>query len=151
MPVCASTGPVIGRCWQHQPSTGPVLAHNGLVTGRLYYQPMPFREIIAKQVATVDILYAEYVGMIVSCTHPVVAMVNASRRIYIILLVRPLCVSVSVSVCVCSRTPPRPLVGLTFFRGNINLIPWSNLIYISWPWDKGQCHQRSLKLFPSLF
>jgi len=23
----ASTGPVLGRCWQHRPSTGPVLAN----------------------------------------------------------------------------------------------------------------------------
>ena len=26
MPVCASTGPFLGRCWQHRPRTGPVLA-----------------------------------------------------------------------------------------------------------------------------
>ena len=26
MPLCASTGPVLVRCWQHQTSTGPVLA-----------------------------------------------------------------------------------------------------------------------------
>ena len=26
MPVCASTGPVLGRCCQNRPSTGPVLA-----------------------------------------------------------------------------------------------------------------------------
>ena len=29
MPVGASTRPVLVRCWQHRPSTGPVLAHNG--------------------------------------------------------------------------------------------------------------------------
>ena len=26
MPLCATTGLVLGRCWQHRPSTGPVLA-----------------------------------------------------------------------------------------------------------------------------
>ena len=30
MPLCASTGPVLGRCWQHWPSTGSVLAHNSM-------------------------------------------------------------------------------------------------------------------------
>ena len=33
MPLCASTGPVPGRCWQHRPGTGPVLATNGMFTG----------------------------------------------------------------------------------------------------------------------
>ena len=33
MPVCASTGLVLGRCWQHRTSTGPVLAHNGMFMG----------------------------------------------------------------------------------------------------------------------
>ena len=33
MPVCASTGPVLVRCWQHRPSTGPVLACHGMFTG----------------------------------------------------------------------------------------------------------------------
>ena len=30
MPLCASTGPVLVQCCQHRPSTGPVLAHNGV-------------------------------------------------------------------------------------------------------------------------
>ena len=30
MPLVASTGPVLVRCWQHQPRTGPVLATNGI-------------------------------------------------------------------------------------------------------------------------
>jgi len=30
MLVCASTGPVLDRCFQHRPSIGPVLAHMGL-------------------------------------------------------------------------------------------------------------------------
>ena len=30
MPLGASTGPVLGRCCQHWPSTGPVLVHNGM-------------------------------------------------------------------------------------------------------------------------
>jgi len=33
MLLCASTGPVVGRCWQHRTSTGPVLATNGVFTG----------------------------------------------------------------------------------------------------------------------
>jgi len=33
MPLVASTGPVLARCWQHRPSTGPVLARNGMFTG----------------------------------------------------------------------------------------------------------------------
>jgi len=32
MPLVASTWPVLVRCWQHRPSTGPVLAHNGMGT-----------------------------------------------------------------------------------------------------------------------
>ena len=35
MPLVASTGPVLVRCWQHRPSTGPVLAHNGMFMGML--------------------------------------------------------------------------------------------------------------------
>jgi len=31
MLLCASTGPVLVRGWQHQTSTGPVLAHNGML------------------------------------------------------------------------------------------------------------------------
>ena len=34
MPLCASTGPVLGRCCQHRTSTGPVLATNGMFTGK---------------------------------------------------------------------------------------------------------------------
>ena len=30
MPLCASTGPVLGRRCQHRTSTGPVLATNGM-------------------------------------------------------------------------------------------------------------------------
>ena len=30
MPLVDATGPVLVRCWQHQPSTGPVLAHTGM-------------------------------------------------------------------------------------------------------------------------
>jgi len=37
MPLCAGTGPVLGRCWQHPPSTGPVLATNGMFTGFLVF------------------------------------------------------------------------------------------------------------------
>ena len=33
MPLCASTGPVLVRCCRHRPSTGPVLATNGMFTG----------------------------------------------------------------------------------------------------------------------
>ena len=33
MPVCASTGPVLGRCCQHRTSTVPVLAHYGMFMG----------------------------------------------------------------------------------------------------------------------
>ena len=33
MPLCASTGPVLGRWWQHRTSTGRVLAHNGMFMG----------------------------------------------------------------------------------------------------------------------
>ena len=32
MPLCASTGPVLGRCCQHRTSTGPVLVTNGMFT-----------------------------------------------------------------------------------------------------------------------
>jgi len=32
MPLVASTGPVLVRCCQHRPSTGPVLAHTGMFT-----------------------------------------------------------------------------------------------------------------------
>jgi len=35
MPIVASTGPVLVRCWQHRPSIGPVLAHNGMFMGML--------------------------------------------------------------------------------------------------------------------
>ena len=35
MPLVASTGPVLVRCCQHRPSTGPVLAHNGMFTSCL--------------------------------------------------------------------------------------------------------------------
>jgi len=31
MPLVASTGHVLARCWQHRTSTGPVLAHNGML------------------------------------------------------------------------------------------------------------------------
>ena len=33
MPLVASTGPVLVLCWQHLPSTSPVLAHNGMFMG----------------------------------------------------------------------------------------------------------------------
>ena len=33
MQLCASTGPVLVRCWQHRTSTSPVLAHNGMFMG----------------------------------------------------------------------------------------------------------------------
>ena len=33
MLLVASTGPVLVRCCQHRPSTGPVLAHNGMFMG----------------------------------------------------------------------------------------------------------------------
>ena len=39
MPLAISTGPVLGRCWQHRPSTGPVLAYNGMCMGLLDYIP----------------------------------------------------------------------------------------------------------------
>ena len=35
MPVCASTGPVQGRCCQHRPITGPVPATNDMFTGHM--------------------------------------------------------------------------------------------------------------------
>ena len=31
MPLVASIGPVLVRCWHYRPSTGPVLAHNGMI------------------------------------------------------------------------------------------------------------------------
>ena len=37
MPLVASTGPVLVRCCQHRPSTGPVLAHNGMLMGKWVY------------------------------------------------------------------------------------------------------------------
>ena len=33
MPLCARTGPVLGRYCQHRASTGPVLARKGMFTG----------------------------------------------------------------------------------------------------------------------
>ena len=33
MPLRAGTGPVLVRCCQHWPSTGPVLVHNGMFMG----------------------------------------------------------------------------------------------------------------------
>ena len=33
MPAWTSTGPVLVRCWQHWPSTGPELAHYGMFRG----------------------------------------------------------------------------------------------------------------------
>jgi len=33
LPLVASTGPVLVRCWQHRPSIGPVLAHTSMFTG----------------------------------------------------------------------------------------------------------------------
>ena len=51
-----------------------------------------------------------------------------------------------VCLCVCQRTPPRPLGRFTsFFWENVQHMPGSNINYISWPWVKGQGHQRSLK------
>ena len=38
MRLCASTGPVLWRCWQHRPSTGPVLAHNRMFMGTWSFQ-----------------------------------------------------------------------------------------------------------------
>ena len=40
IPVCASTGPVLGRCCQHRTSTGPVLATNGMFTGLLSWHAL---------------------------------------------------------------------------------------------------------------
>ena len=37
MTLVASTGPVLVRCWQDRPSTGPVLAHNGMFMGQPMY------------------------------------------------------------------------------------------------------------------
>jgi len=34
-PLRTSTGPVLDRCWQHRPSTGPVLATNGMFSDML--------------------------------------------------------------------------------------------------------------------
>jgi len=34
--VGAITGPVLGRCWQHRPSTGPVPARNGMFQVAFY-------------------------------------------------------------------------------------------------------------------
>ena len=34
MPLVASTGPILDRCCQHRPSTGPVLAYTGMFMGR---------------------------------------------------------------------------------------------------------------------
>ena len=47
MPLVASTGPVLVRCCQHRPSTGPVLAHTGMFTGvLLFYIPVPVLEAV---------------------------------------------------------------------------------------------------------
>jgi len=35
MPLSASIGPVLGRCYQHRTSIRPVLAHTGIFTGVL--------------------------------------------------------------------------------------------------------------------
>ena len=37
IPLAASTGPVLSRCWQHRPSTGPVLTNDGMFTGNFHY------------------------------------------------------------------------------------------------------------------
>ena len=42
MPLCASTGPVLGPCCQHRTSSGPVLATNGMFTGK----PFMIRETL---------------------------------------------------------------------------------------------------------
>jgi len=47
MPVWASTGLVLVRCWQHWPSTGPVLAHYGMFLG--YSIPQTIRVITYQQ------------------------------------------------------------------------------------------------------
>jgi len=36
MPLCASTGPVLVQCCQHQTSTGPVLATNDMILHTIY-------------------------------------------------------------------------------------------------------------------
>ena len=43
MPLVASTGPVLVRCCQHRPSTGPVLAHNCMFIG-FYLENVGFLE-----------------------------------------------------------------------------------------------------------
>ena len=44
-PLCASTGPVLGRCCQHRPNTGPVLATNGRFTGMLKLESFNFDHV----------------------------------------------------------------------------------------------------------
>ena len=36
IPLVASTGHVLVRCWQHRPSTRPVVAHNGMFMGKAF-------------------------------------------------------------------------------------------------------------------
>ena len=50
MPLCASTGPALGRCWQHRTSTGPVLAHvYSMFTGTYENFPVLFSRCDAKR------------------------------------------------------------------------------------------------------
>ena len=57
MPLCASTVPVLGRCWQHRTSTGPVLVTNGMFTGhnalRLILQTIT-KKILNEEVNTFE-------------------------------------------------------------------------------------------------
>jgi len=65
MPLHASTGPVLVRCWQHRPSTGPVLAHNcsicpspPQVTTRITLLfPFPDMQIIPNTFCTYSYIY----------------------------------------------------------------------------------------------
>ena len=52
MPLCASTGPVLGRCCQHRTSTGPVLVTSGMFTGKslgLLVQEMLCHEMLVHE------------------------------------------------------------------------------------------------------
>ena len=67
-------------------------------------------------------------------------------KIYIIIAVGPL------YVCLCVSVNSSETVRQIYFIlwEKIDIIYGQVLIYVSWPWVKGQGHQRSLNLFTSL-
>jgi len=55
MQLCASTGPVLGRCWQHRPSMGPVLATDGMFTGIIVTKRLINTNIVMKKYNSHDV------------------------------------------------------------------------------------------------